>query len=91
MHNINIIESDKLFYLIQNKSRLTMSFQLFACFDIINTFRHLSKFEAKDVKYELLIVYSESVIERSLRLLMENGFLSRESKRYSVVMYVYNN
>jgi len=90
MHNINTLESEKLFKLIQAKSRLTMSFQLFACFDIIHTFRHFSKFEAKDVKYELLTIYSESVLERSLRLLMENDFLSRESKRYVVTKHVYN-
>jgi len=89
---INLATCDHLAIssLVKKKTKLSYSFQLFAAIDIVLTFRYFRDFEAKSVKYELLGTYSERVIERSLRTLLDFGIVIKTHNRYSVVPYEYN-
>ena len=86
---INLSTCDHLVIssLTKQKTNLSYSYQLFAAIDIMLTFRFFNSFEMKNVKYELLEVYSERVIERSLKSLLDHGLVQKFDSRYQVSRY----
>jgi predicted transcriptional regulator len=90
MINITTCDHIVISSLIKDKTKLSCSFQLFAAIDIVLLFRFFGEFEVKSVKYELLSVYSERVIERSLKTLIDFGIVTKSNNRYSVNNYEYH-
>lgn len=86
---INLSTCDHLVIssLTKQKTNLSYSYQLFAAIDIMLTFRFFNSFEMKNVKYELLEVYSERVIERSLKSLLDHGLVQKVDSSYQVSRY----